>query len=347
MALPAIDINDQVRTQFDEASLLELAADIRAQGMLQPVLLCPLAEGRYLCIAGERRIRAARIAGLTAVPALVGEVTEEHAEDMQLAENIQREDLSLTDEANAIRRLYDRLGKVELVAARVKKSAAWVSKRLAVTYGEFDWRAKKLLEDGVTEDIELLQCVVKVAALNQSEASALDRAIRDGKAGRKEARAVLARLKKPDARKLPSRVKASAPDAGERNGNAASVSRTDARISLAGLVDMLRSEECGPIPELVSTVHVELQALMLDVCRTDYTRGAECSECELGEVLLRLSRLQAAVSLEDWTIPMFAMGVREVPLTLENVLTEVRRAVQPDEVSHAKAGEGERVSQDD
>lgn len=154
VALDVIEIAGQVRTTFDEQALAELADDMKVRGVLQPVLLCSEVDGVYRLIAGERRVRAARMAGLSAVPALVGAATTDALLDMQLAENIQREDLSLSDEANAVRRLYDRWGKVDLVARHVKKSPAWVSKRLAMTYGDFDWRAKKLLEDGVTEDFD-------------------------------------------------------------------------------------------------------------------------------------------------------------------------------------------------
>ena len=99
----------QPRTRMDEASLAELAASIGEQGLMQPILVRPVsADGdkiRYEIIAGERRWRAARIAGLTDVPVLVREVPDKAALAMALIENIQREDLNPLEEATGIHRL--------------------------------------------------------------------------------------------------------------------------------------------------------------------------------------------------------------------------------------------------
>jgi ParB family chromosome partitioning protein len=97
----------QPRTRMDEQALAELAASIRAQGLMQPLLVRPVASGRYELIAGERRWRAAQMAGLEQVPALVREVPDEAALAMALIENIQREDLNPMEEAAGIQRLVD------------------------------------------------------------------------------------------------------------------------------------------------------------------------------------------------------------------------------------------------
>ncbi|MFC0398600.1 ParB/RepB/Spo0J family partition protein [Paraburkholderia rhizosphaerae] len=331
VALDVIDMPEQVRTVFDEQSLAELAADVKVRGILQPVLLRTPVDGRYRFIAGERRIRAARIAGLTAVPALVGEVTEEAAEDMQLAENIQREELSLQDEARAIRRLYDRLKKVDRVADRVKKSSAWVSKRLALTYDDFDWRAKKLLEDGITEDVELLQCVAKVGELNQSHAAVLDMNIRQGNAGRKEARAVLAELKKPAARKVPSSSvpqEDSAAVQGEVSPPSTGKRGFDGRIALWELAENLRHEECPPVAELVNEFSSDQQTAILDVCRDGFEFGSSCAGLEALALVRRVAGLQASEHLEDWTLAAFTLGAFGMPFELGTLLAEVRIAIR-------------------
>jgi ParB family chromosome partitioning protein len=95
----------QPRTRMDEAALKELANSIRMQGVMQPILVRPVGGGRYEIIAGERRWRAARMAGLSDVPALVREVPDNAALAMALIENIQREDLNPLEEANGIQRL--------------------------------------------------------------------------------------------------------------------------------------------------------------------------------------------------------------------------------------------------
>lgn len=97
----------QPRTRMDEGALQELAASIKAQGLMQPILVRPLAANgeRYEIIAGERRYRAAQIAGLTEVPVLVKDVDDQAAAAMALIENMQREDLNPLEEAQGIHRL--------------------------------------------------------------------------------------------------------------------------------------------------------------------------------------------------------------------------------------------------
>ena len=95
----------QPRTRMDEGSLYELAESIRSQGVMQPILVRPVGAGHYEVIAGERRYRAARLAGLASVPVLVKDVADEAAAVMALIENIQREDLNPLEEAQGLQRL--------------------------------------------------------------------------------------------------------------------------------------------------------------------------------------------------------------------------------------------------
>ena len=97
----------QPRTRMDDGSLAELAQSIKAQGLMQPVLVRPLGVGSYEIIAGERRVRAAGIAGMDDVPVLVRDVPDEAAAVMSLVENIQREDLNPLEEAQGLQRLID------------------------------------------------------------------------------------------------------------------------------------------------------------------------------------------------------------------------------------------------
>jgi len=97
----------QPRTRMDEDSLAELAQSIKSQGLMQPVLVRPLSVGSYEIIAGERRVRAAGLAGLDDVPVLVRDVPDEAAAVMSLVENIQREDLNPLEEAQGLQRLID------------------------------------------------------------------------------------------------------------------------------------------------------------------------------------------------------------------------------------------------
>jgi ParB family transcriptional regulator, chromosome partitioning protein len=97
----------QPRTRMDEGSLYELAESIRAQGIMQPILVRPVGPNKFEIIAGERRSRAAKLAGLDEVPVLVREVPDESAAAMALIENIQREDLNPLEEAQGIARLVN------------------------------------------------------------------------------------------------------------------------------------------------------------------------------------------------------------------------------------------------
>jgi ParB family chromosome partitioning protein len=97
----------QPRTKMDQQALAELAASIRYQGLMQPLLVRPVDRDRYELIAGERRWRAAQMAGLDEVPVVVREVPDEAALAMSLIENIQRENLNPMEEAAGVQRLLD------------------------------------------------------------------------------------------------------------------------------------------------------------------------------------------------------------------------------------------------
>lgn len=107
----------QPRTQMDEASLNDLATSIKAQGIMQPILVRQIADGNYEIIAGERRWRAAQLAGLTHVPVLVRSVPDNAALAMALIENIQRENLNPLEEAVGIQRLIDEFKMTHHLAA--------------------------------------------------------------------------------------------------------------------------------------------------------------------------------------------------------------------------------------
>ncbi len=113
---------EQPRLAFDEATLEELAASIREHGVLQPILVRPIGENHFQLIAGERRWRASRIAGMASIPALVEDIDDDTALEISIIENLQREDISPLDEAAmydrmirdhgySIRKLADKLGK--------------------------------------------------------------------------------------------------------------------------------------------------------------------------------------------------------------------------------------------
>jgi ParB family transcriptional regulator, chromosome partitioning protein len=130
--LDRIDTNpQQPRMSFDEEALQELAASIREHGVLQPILVRPRAGGRYQLVAGERRWRAARIAGLSDLPAMIEEIDDDTALEIAIIENLQREDLSPLDEALMYERMTSEHGySVRRLAQKIGKDKGYIENRL-------------------------------------------------------------------------------------------------------------------------------------------------------------------------------------------------------------------------
>ncbi len=136
----------QPRTQFDDQAIETLAASLKEQGAIQPILVRQ-AGGQYELIAGERRVRAARAAGLESLPAIVRDLSDDEAATVTLIENIQREDLNPIDEAQALRGLADRLNQThEQVAERVGRARATVTNLIRLL--ELCPEVQQLVRDG-------------------------------------------------------------------------------------------------------------------------------------------------------------------------------------------------------
>ena len=140
----------QPRRNFDEDRLRELADSITAQGMIQPIVVRPVGKKKYEIIAGERRWRAAQLAGLSEVPVVVKDVDDQSVMAMALIENIQRDDLNPLEEATALHRL---LNEFELthqqVAQAVGKSRTTVTNLIRLL--DLNAEVKQLVEDGSLE----------------------------------------------------------------------------------------------------------------------------------------------------------------------------------------------------
>jgi ParB family transcriptional regulator, chromosome partitioning protein len=141
----------QPRTTFDDEHLDELAESIRKRGVLQPVLVRPLPGGRYELVAGERRLRAAKLAGLERVPALVRSTEENERLELALIENMAREDLNPIDAARACAALVDELGlSKEEVGRRVGRSRAAISNMVRLL--ELPDEVLQMLESGALSE---------------------------------------------------------------------------------------------------------------------------------------------------------------------------------------------------
>jgi ParB family transcriptional regulator, chromosome partitioning protein len=160
----------QPRVRMDDASLQGLADSIRERGVLQPIVVRPVAGGRFEIIAGERRWRAAQAAGLNDVPALVRDVEDEAALAIALIENIQREDLNAIEEARALKRLIDEFGITHTRAAQaVGRSRAAVSNLLRLLDLSDDVRG--LVEAGALE-MGHARALLALPATRQSQVAA-------------------------------------------------------------------------------------------------------------------------------------------------------------------------------
>ena len=189
-----IDVAKQFREEFDQESINELAEDIKERGLLQPIQLMPIKD-RYRLILGERRLRAVQASGVSHIPALISEVSADDFELMQLAENIQREELNHEEEVKAVKLLYKKYGSLAEVSKRVKKSISWVSKRYSSGLS-MTWMARELLEEGITEDFDLLKSFEQYYSLaGHDEAKKLKEEIKKGNAGRNVVRHLVKELK--------------------------------------------------------------------------------------------------------------------------------------------------------
>lgn len=138
---------EQPRKNFDEKALADLADSIRQHGVITPILVRPMANGAYQLVAGERRWRASRMAGLSEVPVYIKELTDGEAMEIALIENLQREDLNPIEEAEGYKSLMENGGLTQdEVAARVNKSRPVVAN--AVRLLNLPEKVRTLVKDG-------------------------------------------------------------------------------------------------------------------------------------------------------------------------------------------------------
>jgi ParB family chromosome partitioning protein len=183
----------QPRVDMSQESLDELAESIKAQGLVQPIIVRPIDDSRYEIIAGERRWRASKQAGLTEIPAVVRDVSDRNAIAMALIENIQRENLNPMEEANALHRLREEFEMTHQEAAQaVGRSRASVSNLLRLRNLNED--VKRLVENC---DIEMGHARA-LLALENSQQSEVAHTIIEKSLSVREAEQLIRRLQKPE-----------------------------------------------------------------------------------------------------------------------------------------------------
>ena len=190
-ALPVNEIRrnkEQPRSRFDDETIEELAASIRTYGIVQPVVVRQLPTGIYQLVAGERRLRAARLAGLEVVPAIIRDVDETGALELALVENLQREDLNPIDEARGYESLMELSGATQAdVSERVGRGRSTVANALRLlelppdvqdmlSEGELSaGHGRALLGFGTAEDVRLVARKAAARGLSVRELEALAR----------------------------------------------------------------------------------------------------------------------------------------------------------------------------
>jgi ParB/RepB/Spo0J family partition protein len=221
IALSAIAAPSNARTQngYDKDSIRQLADSIIAQGLLQPIMVRPMTDDErndpekyalfphleWVIVVGRRRLQACKVAGLDTVDAVVSEKDEEAAYLSEIAENLQREDMTLADTARAVRTLMAIYDDQKKVAAMLSKSAAWVSKHLSVTASKCPQEVRALMENNVVSDLETLLLLRQIMELSPAKHPGKDAAVArmlriaaEGNMSRVLARDTLAKLRTPD-----------------------------------------------------------------------------------------------------------------------------------------------------
>jgi ParB family chromosome partitioning protein len=171
IVIAEIAVKPQVREIFEDAenSLEDLAGSIGEHGVLQPILIRPIPGPiPFELVAGERRLRAATMAGLEQIPAIVRELTDEEAEAIQFAENIQRKNLTQIETGNRLQRDLDKLGSIEAVMAKHKKSRAWISKWLSIL--DLPEQAQRLVDENLSADPEVILGVKQIEKVSPEAA---------------------------------------------------------------------------------------------------------------------------------------------------------------------------------
>lgn len=327
--IDAIDVKPQVRTHFEKDALADLAESVKANGILQPLLLRPAKKaGRFELIAGERRLRAARAAGLTHVPALAGDADDQAAMRMQIAENLDREELSVEEVAKVVRQLYDAEGDIGKVAALVKRSKPWVSKHLAVTM-RWDYRPRQLLEQGKCEDLELLgaysQWLGVIGYGHWDEIERVHKLVGTGKVTRVEMRAMVAEAK----RKAQAKAEAQAREQKKATSAKAKPKRFNPKTAVrdlfrraTGWISMDGEPELSPVDDARFWEPAQRPAL-LDVLRAAYDEGAADAAKHGDAYKAVLAKFYTRSYMEGHEHAAWIAGAFGRPLELATLLEDV------------------------
>lgn len=243
LKLTDIQVKAQIREQFEdeENTLGDMEASIKRHGVFQTVLVRPIAGPiPYELVAGERRYLGSERAGEQVIPAMIKELTDEEAADIQLAENIQRKNLTQIEQAKKIQADLDQLGSVEAVLEKHSKGRKWLSQILSLL--KLPEQTQRLLSEQISADVDLINSVKVVEKQDPKAAKALVDDLKKTR-GKEDARKKVAEVKaqvKPKAEKAPSGVPATAKDTKQTEPGTATV---------LNFADAKKSDERGNAPQ--------------------------------------------------------------------------------------------------
>lgn len=186
VSIAEITVKEQDRKEFEDAEnkLSDFAADIKKRGVLQPILLRTTADG-YELVAGERRLRASKLAGLDRIPAVIRTMTDEEADEAQFVENIERKNLTQIEEAARIQREIDELGSIDAFLAKYNKQRPWLSKTLSLL--KLPEESRRLVTESISADLEVINKVRQIEKVNPIAAKEVVDALKKGR-GKEDAR---------------------------------------------------------------------------------------------------------------------------------------------------------------
>lgn len=323
-----IKIKPQIRTSsFDgeDNTIAELAQSIRDVGIAQPILLRELKNG-YELVAGERRIRAALVAGLTEIPAFIRVLSDDDAAKLQAAENLHRQNLVQLEMAQRVLKVAEELNDDrDAIAAHFSKSKGWVSKQLALT--RLSGEAQALAADGVSSDPEVLVGVSNLEKVDKDAAAKVSGKLREsqgvaapGKAREtvKEAtKEVKAKQGKPTERKKPKDkgsegVVATAPGGVSKEPSVGETAFSGAKVAgieqrLFGLIrdakNKARSDTKTIVLEALETLAEDDTSMLRAAAQESFDQGREQSQTPavwLRELVADVVPLEGNKRFVDW-----------------------------------------------
>jgi len=338
--LDMIEVKIQIRVEFEdeENPLSDLANSIKMHGVLQPIVIRQSSTG-YLLVAGERRYRASVLAGLDSIPAIIRDMTDEEAEDAQLAENIHRKNLTQIEEAWKIQRDLDRLGSIDAVLEKHQKSRPWLSKMLSLLH--LPEQAKRLVTENVSADVEIITAVKTIEKHDPEKAKALVNDLkmtrgkenaRDKVAAVKEEVKPSKKAKEPKEEKKPNQTKEQHEQDAEheRQGDSVGVF-ADAKVSVESLELVLANAyikicENGLNPQTVFEAMNETNKANVEVwLRSFYDLGKQDTDTTRGVVKGFRSRQFSDAGNGALALVAYLHGAdREIGFSVLNILNDVR-----------------------